>query len=64
MDPAVGIFVAVLLAALIGLLVWFIATRGNDTNGSSDNNPRPQQSTSQQTDRSQPTAEPSAATTP
>lgn len=63
-DPAVGVFIAVLVAALIGLLIWFFASRNSasDSDGGTVN-PAPH-STSQQQDSTQPTDQPSTASTP
>ena len=67
LDPAVGVFVALLVLALIALLVWYFAVRGDD-NDSSNNNPNPNPGTSQQqdtnTNNNQPTEQPSATTSP
>ena len=59
--------VAVLLLALIGLLIWFFAARGNDndSSGTPQNNPNPGTSQQQQpTQDSQPTEEPSTSSSP
>ena len=65
-DPAMGVMVAVLLLALIGLLIWFFAVRSNDSAGSSrpQNNPNPGTSQPQQTQDEQPTEQPTATSTP
>lgn len=59
-DPAVGVFMAVLAAALIGLLIWFFAGRDGTTDNDGGN-PAPH-STSQEQD--EPTQGPSTSTTP
>jgi len=61
--------IAVLLLALVGLLIWFFAVRGNDNDGSSSpqNNPNPgtsQQQQPQQTQDEQPTEQPSTTSSP
>lgn len=60
LDPAVGVFLAILVAALIGLLIWFFASH-NDNDGGG--NPAPH-STSQQQDNNEPTEQPSTGSTP
>lgn len=61
-DPAVGVFIAVLVAALIGLLIWFFANRDNTHNSDMGPNPAPH-STSQQ-NNNQPSEQPSSVSTP
>lgn len=65
LDPAVGVFIGLLVLVLVGLLIWFFAARGDDNDGS-NNTPNPNPGTSQQQDTdNQPTEQPSepAATT-
>ena len=63
LDPAVGVFLAILVAALIGLLIWFFAGRDSTDNDGGSGNPAPH-STSQQQDNNQPTEQPSTGSTP